>query len=62
MAKKLRVKKREILDHTGDNLAVKLALAETHIINETKAYFESVCISLNKVIGRRFSCCISGVK
>jgi multiple RNA-binding domain-containing protein 1 len=48
MAKKLRVKKREILDHTGDNLAVKLALAETHIINETKAYFESVCISLNK--------------
>lgn len=44
MAKKLGVKKREILDPQGDNVAVKLALAETHIINETKAYFESVIL------------------
>ncbi len=44
MAKKLGVKKREILDPHGENAAVKLALAETHIINETKTYFESVSI------------------
>lgn len=49
MAKKLGVKKREILDPQGENLAVKLALAETHIINETKSYFESVCFNENNI-------------
>ena len=42
MARKLGVKKRDILDHQSDNMAVRLALAETNIINETKDYFESV--------------------
>ena len=42
MAKKLGVKKADILNHENSDMAVKLALAETTIINETKAYLESV--------------------
>ncbi|KAJ3067372.1 putative RNA-binding protein 19 [Podochytrium sp. JEL0797] len=47
MARKLNVKKSDILDPSSSNMAVRLALAETDIINETKTYLESEGIDLN---------------
>jgi multiple RNA-binding domain-containing protein 1 len=47
MARKLGVKKAEILDSTTEDMAVRLALAETNIINETKEYFVQNGISLD---------------
>lgn len=47
MSKRLGVTKAEILDPGSDNLAVRLALAETHVINETKSYLEEEGISLD---------------
>ncbi|KAK5671909.1 Multiple RNA-binding domain-containing protein 1 [Batrachochytrium dendrobatidis] len=47
MAKKLNVRKSDILDKTVDNMAVRLALAETNIINETKAYIEKEGVSID---------------
>ncbi|ORX86199.1 RNA-binding domain-containing protein [Anaeromyces robustus] len=47
MAQKLDVQKSDILDKEADNMAVRLALAETHIINETKKYLEEEGVSLN---------------
>ncbi|ORX45758.1 RNA-binding domain-containing protein [Piromyces finnis] len=47
MAQKLDVQKSDILDKEADNMAVRLALAETHIINETKKYLEDEGVSLN---------------
>ncbi|KAI8612512.1 hypothetical protein BC830DRAFT_1136316 [Chytriomyces sp. MP71] len=47
MAKKLNVKKSDILDPSSENMAVRLALAETDIINETKQYLEEEGIDLN---------------
>ena len=42
------ISKSEILDpESGDNAAVKLALAETHIIQETKTYLESQGVLLS---------------
>lgn len=38
MAAKLSVSKGEILDPTSENMGVRLALAETQIINETRDY------------------------
>ncbi|KAJ1342101.1 hypothetical protein BSLG_003324 [Batrachochytrium salamandrivorans] len=46
MAQKLNVRKSDILDKNVDNMAVRLALAETDIISETKAYFESENVSI----------------
>jgi multiple RNA-binding domain-containing protein 1 len=46
MAKKLGVKKSDILNVEGSNMAVKLALAETNIIQETKAYLEDEGVNL----------------
>jgi multiple RNA-binding domain-containing protein 1 len=46
MARKLGVRKSEILDADSDNMAVRLALAETNIINETKEYLEQEGVSL----------------
>ncbi|CAG8450668.1 5473_t:CDS:10, partial [Scutellospora calospora] len=40
IAHRFNVKKAEILDPESDNMAAKLALAETHIIQETKAFLE----------------------
>jgi len=37
----MKISKSDILNPESENAAVKLALAETHIINETKAYLES---------------------
>jgi multiple RNA-binding domain-containing protein 1 len=47
MANKLNVKKGDLLNPEGDNTAVKLALAETHIIQETKKYLEKVLLSVH---------------
>ncbi|KAI9335296.1 hypothetical protein BDR26DRAFT_912132 [Obelidium mucronatum] len=47
MARKLNVKKSDILDPSSENMAVRLALAETDIVNETKAYLEEEGIDLN---------------
>ncbi|CAG8467637.1 18241_t:CDS:2, partial [Acaulospora morrowiae] len=40
IAHRFNIKKSDILDPESDNLAARLALAETHIIQETKAYLE----------------------
>jgi multiple RNA-binding domain-containing protein 1 len=42
MAQKLEVSKSDILDVEADNMAVRMALAETHIIQETIKYLEQV--------------------
>ncbi|KAJ3195183.1 hypothetical protein HK101_000893 [Irineochytrium annulatum] len=47
MAMKLNVAKSDILDPTSENLAVRLALAETTIIAETKAYLEEEGVNLD---------------
>ena len=41
VADRMQISKSDILNPESENAAVKLALAETHIINETKAYLES---------------------
>ena len=47
MARKLGVKKNEILNHENtNNMAVRLALAETNIITETKEYLKEHDVSL----------------
>ncbi|KAJ3296457.1 hypothetical protein HK104_001596, partial [Borealophlyctis nickersoniae] len=47
MADKLGVRKADILDRESENMAVRLALAETHIIAETKQYLEEEGINLD---------------
>jgi len=42
VADRLKVSKSELLDPSSNNAAVRLALAETHVIAETKKYFENV--------------------
>lgn len=42
MASKLDVAKRDILDLEAGNMAVRLALAETHVIQETIDYLKEV--------------------
>jgi len=46
----LGVSKAELLSPDSDNVAVRLALAETHVIAETKQYLESegVCLDAFK--------------
>jgi len=43
----MKISKSEILNPDSENAAVKLALAETHVINETKAYLESQGVLLD---------------
>lgn len=38
IAERLQVSKAEILDPNSDNMAVRMALAETHVIADTKGY------------------------
>ncbi|KAG6916876.1 hypothetical protein DXG01_004785 [Tephrocybe rancida] len=53
VADRLNIDKASILNpESGDNAAVKLALAETHIIHETKAYLESQGVSLSSFASR----------
>lgn len=40
IADRMNIPKSDILNSESDNAAVKLALAETHIINETKSFLE----------------------
>ncbi len=39
---RLGVKKSDILDPSAQNLAVRVALAETQLLNETKTFLENV--------------------
>lgn len=49
----MSISKSSILNpETGDNAAVKLALAETHIIQETKSYLESQGVVLSSFSSR----------
>ncbi|KNZ77947.1 Multiple RNA-binding domain-containing protein 1 [Termitomyces sp. J132] len=53
IADRLNIDKASILNpEDGDNAAVKLALAETHIINETKAYLDSQGVDLTSFSSR----------
>ncbi|EGO28739.1 hypothetical protein SERLADRAFT_459485 [Serpula lacrymans var. lacrymans S7.9] len=47
VADRMNIAKSDILNPESDNAAVKLALAETHIIQETKTYFESQGVVLS---------------
>lgn len=47
IARKLGVSKSELLNPEAENMAVKLALAETQIIQEVKAHLESQGVNLN---------------
>ena len=44
MADRLSISKAELLDPSADNAAVRVALAESHVIAETKSFFEHVRI------------------
>ncbi|KAL7750012.1 Multiple RNA-binding domain-containing protein 1 [Sorochytrium milnesiophthora] len=46
MANRLQVAKSDLLDRNSDDMAVRLALAETHVINETKQFLEDNGIRL----------------
>lgn len=53
IADRMNISKSEILNpESGDNAAVKLALAETHIIQETKTYLESQGVLLSSFSSR----------
>eukprot|EP00002_Diphylleia_rotans_P037967 TRINITY_DN8561_c0_g1_i1.p1 TRINITY_DN8561_c0_g1~~TRINITY_DN8561_c0_g1_i1.p1 ORF type:complete len:683 (+),score=195.43 TRINITY_DN8561_c0_g1_i1:100-2148(+) len=51
IAHKYGMKKSDLLDASADNVAVRLALAETQIINETKAMLEEEGVSLEAFNG-----------
>lgn len=53
MARNLGVRKSEILDASSNDMAVRLALAETNIISETKEYLEEQGVSLDSFTGKR---------
>ena len=42
MAERLKVDKSDLLDRDADSMAVRLALAETHIVAETKDFLAQV--------------------
>jgi multiple RNA-binding domain-containing protein 1 len=48
----MNIAKADILNPESDNAAVKLALAETHVIQETKAYLESQGVILSSFTSR----------
>ncbi|KAI9220240.1 hypothetical protein BC828DRAFT_415832 [Blastocladiella britannica] len=47
MAARLGVDKSQLLDRNSDDMAVRLAVAETHVISETKVYLEEQGIDLS---------------
>ena len=49
IADRLSIPKADILNPESSNAAVKLALAETHVIQETKSYFESQGVILSSL-------------
>ncbi|KAF8259088.1 hypothetical protein EI94DRAFT_1774016 [Lactarius quietus] len=52
VADRMHISKSDILDPEASDAAVKLALAETHIIQETKTYLESHGVVLSAFSGR----------
>ncbi|KZT19567.1 hypothetical protein NEOLEDRAFT_1077530 [Neolentinus lepideus HHB14362 ss-1] len=52
IADRMNVPKADILNPESDNAAVKLALAETHVIQETKIYLESQGVVLSSFSNR----------
>lgn len=46
VADRLKISKSELLDPSSDNAAVRVALAESHVIAETKKYFEEEGVNL----------------
>ncbi|KAH9990870.1 hypothetical protein BJV77DRAFT_1060893 [Russula vinacea] len=52
VADRMNISKSDILDPESPDAAVKLALAETHIIQETKTYLESQGVLLSAFSGR----------
>ncbi|KAF9221790.1 hypothetical protein BS17DRAFT_710679 [Gyrodon lividus] len=52
VADRLNISKADILNPESDNAAVKLALAETHVIQETKSYLESQGVILSSFSSR----------
>ena len=52
VAERLGVAKAELLDPTSSDAAVKQAHAETHVIQETKAYFASNGVNIDAFKGR----------
>jgi multiple RNA-binding domain-containing protein 1 len=53
IADRMNISKADILNPESDNAAVKLALAETHIIQETKSFLESNGVVLSALSGPR---------
>ncbi|OSX56663.1 hypothetical protein POSPLADRAFT_1175052 [Postia placenta MAD-698-R-SB12] len=53
IADRMSISKADILNPDSGNAAVKLALAETHIINETKSFFESHGVVLSAFSARQ---------
>ncbi|KAI6143210.1 hypothetical protein BKA82DRAFT_4183819 [Pisolithus tinctorius] len=62
IADRLNISKADILNPESDNAAVKLALAETHVIQETKVYLESQGVILSTFSSRARSDTIILVK
>lgn len=52
VADRLNISKADILNPESSNAAVKLALAETHVIQETKSYLESQGVILSSFSSR----------
>lgn len=52
IADRMGIAKADILNPESDNAAVKLALAETHVIQETKSYLESQGVILSTFSSR----------
>ncbi|KIP06573.1 hypothetical protein PHLGIDRAFT_106837 [Phlebiopsis gigantea 11061_1 CR5-6] len=53
IADRMSISKADILNPESDNAAVKLALAETHVIQETKSFLESNGVVLSSLSGPR---------
>ena len=51
IADRMNVSKSDILNPETDNAAVKLALAETHVIQETKTFLEQHGVDLSSMDG-----------
>ncbi|ETW79698.1 hypothetical protein HETIRDRAFT_445497 [Heterobasidion irregulare TC 32-1] len=55
VADRLNISKADVLDPESSNAAVKLALAETHVIQDTKTYLESQGVIMSAFSSRRRS-------
>lgn len=53
IADRMNISKADILNPESDNTAVKLALAETHVIQETKSFLEANGVVLSALSGPR---------